>query len=89
MSVPLLPLVPPLFFLSPRLLFSLQPDFVRLGAIIHERFFEPRVLESLLGRDALLGVVHKYPSKEVKELLVEVGVARYCFLHTSVGRQPE
>lgn len=84
LPVPLFALVPALFFLPPCFLLSLQPDLVRLGAVVHERLLEPGVLQGFLGCDALLGVVHEYPSEEVKELFVEVGVARYCFLCMSV-----
>lgn len=47
------------------------------------------MLECFLGCDALLGVVYEYPPEEVKELLVEVGVTRYGFLHMSVKRGRE
>lgn len=50
------------------------------GSVVHEGFFEPRMLQSLLGRDSLLGVVHEDPSEQVEELPVEVGVARDGFL---------
>ena len=84
LPVALFSLVPTLLFLPPRLLFSFQPDLVRFCAIIHERLLEPRVLQGFLGGYALLGIVHEYPSQEVKELFVEIGVGRYCFLHMSV-----
>ena len=52
--------------------------------VVHERLLKPRVLQSFLGGYALLGVVHEDTSQEVEELLVEVGVTRYCFLYMSV-----
>lgn len=42
-----------------------------LRAIVNDRFFEPRVLESLLGSDAVLRIVHEYPLEEVEELSVK------------------
>lgn len=38
------------------------------------------MLQSLLGRDSLLGVVHEDPSEQVEELPVEVSVAGDGFL---------
>jgi hypothetical protein len=76
--------VPTFLFLSPGLLFSFQPDLVSFCAIVHERFLEPGMLQGLLGGDTLLGIVDKNPSQEVEELLVEVRMARYCFLQLSV-----
>lgn len=35
----------------------LAPDARGLGPVVDEAFFEPGVLEGVLGRDALLGVV--------------------------------
>lgn len=43
----------------------------RLRAIIDDSFFEPRMLESLLGSDAVLGVIYKNPLEEVEELSVK------------------
>lgn len=71
---------PALLFHSAGLLFPLQLDPVGFGSVVHEGFFEPRMLQSLLGRDSLLGVVHKDPSEQVEELPVEVGVAWDGFL---------
>lgn len=48
-----------LFFRPAGLLLPLQLDLVGLCSVVHERFLEPRVLQSLLGRDSLLGVIHK------------------------------
>lgn len=84
LSVSLVSLVPALFFLSPRLLFSLQSNLVRFCAVVHERLLEPRVLERLLGRNTLLGIVHEYSPQQVEELLVEIRVPGYCFLRMSV-----
>jgi hypothetical protein len=80
LPVALFSLVPALFFLAPGLLFSFQTDLMRFCAVVHKRLLEPRVLQSFLGRDSLLGIVYEYPPQEVEELFVEVGVARYCFL---------
>ena len=84
LSVSLFSLVPAFFFLPPGLLFSFQSNLVSFCAVVHERLLEPRVLQSLLGRYALLGVVHEYSPQEIEELFVEVGVARYCFLQALV-----
>lgn len=51
-----------------------------LGSIIHERLFEPRVLEGFLRCDSLLGVVNEDPFEEIEELSVEVGVSWDGFL---------
>jgi hypothetical protein len=56
---------------------------VRLCAVIQKCLLEPRVLQSVLGRDALLGVVYEYSLQQVKELAVELGVWRYGFLRRS------
>lgn len=37
--------------------FSLHADACSFGAVVDDAFFEPRVLQSLLGRDACFGVV--------------------------------
>jgi hypothetical protein len=41
------------------------------------------MLQSILGRDALLGVVYEYSLQQIKKLAVELGVGRYGFLITS------
>lgn len=68
--------------LSPQLLLLLA-DLERLGAVIFDPLFEPRVVESLLGRDPLRWVVNENPLQQIEELQVEVivrrnGVLRKC-----------
>ena len=79
-SIRSIPLVPKHFLLSPGLLFPFQSDLVSLCPVIHERFFEPRMLQRILRCDALLWVVDKYPPQEIEELLVEISVSWYSFL---------
>ncbi len=51
-----------------------RADARRLGAVVGVRHLaEPGVLERLLGRDALRGVVDKDLLEEVQELRQEVG----------------
>lgn len=47
---------------------------VRLGSVINDTLLEPRMLQCLLCRDALLRVVNEYLAKKVEELAVEWGV---------------
>lgn len=54
-----------LFFLA------LYLDLRRLGAIVDRAFLEPRMLESLFGGNAALGIVDENLAKEVEELFVE------------------
>jgi len=56
--------------LTPRLLPAL-PYPCCFATIVRDRLFEPGVLESLLGRDALLGIVLEDAAEEIDELLVE------------------
>ena len=53
------------------LLLPLAPDARGLGPVVDEALFEPGVLESVLGRDALLGVVDEDFLEQVEELFVE------------------
>lgn len=61
---------------------SLQPpaDPVSFGAVIDEAFFEPRVLQCLLGGDAALGVINEDLLQKIQELAVERGVDGNEFL---------
>lgn len=42
-------------------------DLVRLGSIIRERLAEPRVLERLLGSNALRRIIDEYLPEQVEE----------------------
>lgn len=50
---------------------ALAADARGLGAVVDEALFEPGVLEGVLGRDALFGVVDEDFLQQVEELLVE------------------
>ena len=76
-----------LFLPCPQLLFSLQPYLVRFRAVVHERLLEPRVLQRVLGRDALFGVVYEDPLQQIEELPIELGVGRDRFLAQSAHVQ--
>jgi len=64
---------PPLILPHP---LPLNPDPTRLSPIILHQLREPRVLQRLAGCDALLRVVDKDLSQEIKEELVESGGGR-------------
>ena len=72
--------VPPILILAPRFLFPLQTYLVRFGAVVHERFFKPGMLEGFFGSDPFLRIIHEYALKEFKELTIEGSVGRYCLL---------
>lgn len=48
-----------------------MPDPRSFRTIICDGLFEPRVLESLLGRDALFGIVLEDVAEQVNKLLVK------------------
>lgn len=63
------------------LLLALEFDFDSLRAVVGGGyFFEPRVLEGLLGCDAVVGVVDEDAAEEVEEVGAEVVVAWYYVL---------
>jgi hypothetical protein len=78
---------PPLPFRSNLLLrIPLHPNLRRLRAIVRPRnLLEPRVLQCLLGVDAVLRVIHKDPPQEVEEELVEGRVGGDDVLDSSVS----
>lgn len=53
---------------------------VCFGAVIDQTLFEPRMLERLLRRETVLGVVDKDALQQVKELTVERGIGGNKFL---------
>ena len=59
---------------------SLFPDSDCLSAIVDQALFEPRMLQRLLSRDALLGIVDENLPEQIEELFVEGGIGWYEFL---------
>jgi hypothetical protein len=55
---------------------SLLPYSNGFRAVVDQSLFEPRMLQSLLGGYALLGIVHKNLPKQVEKLLVEAGARK-------------
>lgn len=67
------------------LLLPLHADPCGFGAVVDHALLEPRVLQRLLGRDALFGVVDENLFEKVQELLVEHRRWRNDFLKSDVS----
>lgn len=59
---------------------QLLTDPESFGTIVDKGLFEPGMLQSLLGRDTLLGIVNKDSLQEVQEQPVEGSIGRDEFL---------
>lgn len=68
-----------------RLTLETHADSVGFSPIVDERFLEPRMLQGLLGRDPLLGVVDKDLLEEVQEETIELGVGRDELLQRGIN----
>lgn len=64
---------------------QLFPNPQGFRAVVHQRFFKPRVLQSLLGRDPGLRVVDEDTLQEIQEQLVELVICGYKLLPMSVS----
>ena len=63
----------------------LDPDATSFRAIVFDQLAEPRVLQRLPGRDALLGVVDEDLPEQIKEQLVKLCSRRNDFVQTLHG----
>ena len=59
---------------------QLLPNAKGFGAVIHQGLFEPRVLQSFLGSDAVLRVIHEDLLQEIEEQFMKLGVGWDEFL---------
>jgi hypothetical protein len=59
---------------------SFDFDLFGLGAVVLVVFLEPVVLQGLMCRDTLLGIVDEYLLEKIEELAVEFGVGWDDFL---------
>jgi hypothetical protein len=53
---------------------------VRFGAVVHERFFKPGMLEGFFRSNPFLRIVYEYALEKFEELPIEGSVGRYCLL---------